>query len=74
MSKMLKDEEAIPFYKQLKEKILDDIEIGKLKHGDKLPSERELADQYGISRMTARSRIVAMSFCEPRSCIGRLSS
>jgi DNA-binding GntR family transcriptional regulator len=54
MSKMMKDEEAIPFYKQLKDKILDEIEIGNLKHGDKLPSERELADQYGISRMTAR--------------------
>lgn len=48
------DDEAIPFYKQLKEKILEDIEMGKLKHGDKLPSERELADIYGISRMTAR--------------------
>ncbi|NRD76882.1 GntR family transcriptional regulator [Bacillus sp. BRMEA1] len=51
---MMRDEEAIPFYKQLKEKIMDDIEMGKLKHGDKLPSERELAEQYGISRMTAR--------------------
>jgi GntR family transcriptional regulator len=54
MSRMIRDEEDTPFYKQLKEKILDDIEIGKLKHGDKLPSERELAEQYGISRMTAR--------------------
>lgn len=51
---MYKGEEETPFYQQLKNKIIDDIESGKLKHGDKLPSERELAEQYGISRMTAR--------------------
>ncbi|WP_391557445.1 GntR family transcriptional regulator [Robertmurraya sp.] len=51
---MYKGEEETPFYQQLKDKIIDDIECGKLKHGDKLPSERELAEQYGISRMTAR--------------------
>ncbi len=51
---MLNDEESVPFYKQLKNKILDDIESGRLKHGDKLPSERELAEMYQISRMTAR--------------------
>ena len=54
MSKIIRDEESVPFYKQLKNKILDEIDSGKLKHGDKLPSERELAEQYQISRMTAR--------------------
>jgi GntR family transcriptional regulator len=54
MSRMFRDEEATPFYKQLKDKILEDVESGKLNHGDKLPSERELAVQFGISRMTAR--------------------
>lgn len=54
MSRVLNDEETVPFYKQLKNKIMEDIEGGKLKHGDKLPSERELAEQYRISRMTAR--------------------
>ena len=46
--------ESTPFYKQLKGKIMNDIESGTLKHGDKLPSERQLAEQYKISRMTAR--------------------
>lgn len=46
--------ESTPFYKQLKSIIMDDIESGKLSSGDKLPSERELADLYGVSRMTAR--------------------
>ncbi|PWW17641.1 GntR family transcriptional regulator [Cytobacillus oceanisediminis] len=54
MNRMIRDEEDVPFYKQLKNKILDEIESGKLKHGDKLPSERELAEQFQISRMTAR--------------------
>ena len=27
-----------------------------------------------VRKMNPKSRIVAMSFCEPRSCIGRLSS
>lgn len=49
-----RDSESTPFYKQLKNKIMDDIENGKLKNGDKLPSERELAEQFGVSRMTAR--------------------
>jgi len=54
MSGNNRGKDPVPFYKQLKDKIMDDIESGKVKPGDKLPSERELADQYGISRMTAR--------------------
>ncbi|MFS0865656.1 GntR family transcriptional regulator [Fredinandcohnia sp. 179-A 10B2 NHS] len=54
MSRLRENQESTPFYKQLKEKIIEDIEVGRLKHGDKLPSERDLALQYGISRMTAR--------------------
>nr|WP_263327682.1 GntR family transcriptional regulator [Neobacillus sp. Marseille-Q6967] len=60
MSRMIRDEETVPFYKQLRNKILDDIESGKLKHGDKLPSERELAEQYKISRMTARHTLTVL--------------
>lgn len=51
---MIREDETVPFYKQLKDRILEDIESGKLVHGDKLPSERELSNQFGISRMTAR--------------------
>lgn len=45
---------AIPLYYQLKKIIIDHIENGKLKPGDKLPSERELADILLINRMTVR--------------------
>ncbi|MFM1652421.1 GntR family transcriptional regulator [Brevibacillus sp. B_LB10_24] len=48
---------SVPFYKQLKEIIVEEIESGKLQHGDKLPSERDLAEQFNISRMTARHAI-----------------
>ncbi len=54
MSRIHREDEDTPYYKVLKDKIIEDIESGKLNHGDKLPSERELAEQFGISRMTAR--------------------
>lgn len=60
--------DSTPFYKQLKNKILDEIESGKLSSGDKLPSERELADLYGISRMTARH---ALSILEREGVVER---
>ena len=34
----------------------------------------EVTRPENLNRAYRRSRIVAMSFCEPRSCIGRLSS
>ena len=34
----------------------------------------EASDLYESEDVDGESRIVAMSFCEPRSCIGRLSS
>ncbi len=44
----------IPLYFQLAEHLREQIEVGQLKPGDQLPSERELGEQSGISRMTAR--------------------
>ncbi|SNY90206.1 GntR family transcriptional regulator [Cohaesibacter sp. ES.047] len=43
-----------PIYRQIATSLEADITSGKLKEGDKLPSERVLAEQFGISRMTAR--------------------
>lgn len=68
-----KDTDAVPFYKQLKDMILDEIESGKLKHGDKLPSERDLAEKFNISRMTARHAISILEregFVERRVGVG----
>lgn len=47
----------IPLYYQLVELIKDQIRLAELKPGGQLPSERELSEQAGISRMTARQAI-----------------
>ncbi|WP_246009403.1 GntR family transcriptional regulator [Brevibacillus fluminis] len=70
---MGKEWDTVPFYKQLKDKIAADIASGQLKQGDKLPSERDLADQFQISRMTARNAIAILEregFVERRIGVG----
>lgn len=42
--------------KQIKEAIF----AGKLKKGDKLPTERELASQFGVSRAAVRSAVLSL--------------
>ena len=42
--------------KQIKEAIF----AGKLKEGDKLPTERELARQFGVSRAAVRSAVLSL--------------
>lgn len=47
-------ESPLPIYYQLKEKLKEEIEEGHFQAHERLPSERELENSYGISRMTAR--------------------
>jgi GntR family transcriptional regulator len=47
----------LPRYYQLKEIMRERIRTGEWKSGDLIPSERELGEIYGISRMTARQAI-----------------
>lgn len=44
------------------EAIAQKIETGELKPGDRLPSERELAMQLGVSRPAVREAIAALQF------------
>ncbi len=44
---------AIPRYRQLKELIIRRISTGELRPSDRVPSENELVDSTGVSRMTA---------------------
>ena len=44
---------AKPRYRQLKELIIERISSGELKPGDRVPSEMDLVDSTGVSRMTA---------------------
>lgn len=47
----------IPLYFQLKKIILSELKNGTLKTNDKLPTEAELCDMYGLSRTTVRQAI-----------------
>lgn len=48
---------ATPLYLQIKELLQAQIENGEFAVGDRLPSERELSEAYGVSRMTARQAL-----------------
>lgn len=50
----------VPRYYQLKEIIRQKITGGQWGPGTPIPSERELCEQYGISRMTARQSITEL--------------
>lgn len=47
----------VPVYIQIHNQIKKDIEAGKWSVGDRIPSERELADNFNVSRMTLRQAI-----------------
>ncbi len=47
----------LPIYFQLKELLREKIASGEWEPGDMVPSERELSEQYKISRMTARQAL-----------------
>ncbi len=54
---MLDKNYPLPLYFQLKELLREKIASGEWKPGDMVPSERELSEQYHISRMTARQAL-----------------
>lgn len=42
----------IPMYRKIADELIDKIEKGELRSGDKLPTEVELGGAYGVSRIT----------------------
>jgi GntR family transcriptional regulator len=48
---------SMPYYEQLKDLLLEQIQRDGLKPGDLLPSEAEIGDQYGVSRTVVRQAI-----------------
>ncbi|MDO6963375.1 GntR family transcriptional regulator [Rhizobium alvei] len=50
------DQDA-PLYLQIATRLKDDIQSGRLKAGEKIASERVLAEDLGVSRMTARQAL-----------------
>lgn len=47
----------MPKYKQIQTNLIQQIQVGTLKPGDKIPSEADLAQTYGVSRVTANTAI-----------------
>jgi GntR family transcriptional repressor for pyruvate dehydrogenase complex len=52
--------ENVKLYRRIADSIADAIEGGQYKLGDRLPTERELAEQYGVSRPTLREAMIAL--------------
>lgn len=58
---MINKNSPLPLYYQLEEHLLHLIQSEELKSGDALPSERELAESFKISRMTVRQAITNLA-------------
>lgn len=52
---------AVPLYHQLKGLLKEEILSGRLRPHEKLPSERELLETYGVSRATVRQAIAELA-------------
>jgi len=74
-------------FRQIADHLREAIDKGKFTEGDKLPSEAELVDHYGVSRMTVRNSLSALQgeglvvsehgkgvFVRPRPPVRRLAS
>ena len=48
---------SVPLYNQLIELLLQKINDGEYKAGEKIPSEQDLCEMYDISRPTVRQAI-----------------
>ena len=57
---MLSRDAYKPLYKQFEETLKYKIENSEIKVGSKIPSERALTEEYGISRITVRKAIDAL--------------
>lgn len=56
----IREEIELPLYQQLKNILKKSIHSGVLRPGDQIPSESELCERYGISRITVRQAIGAL--------------
>lgn len=57
---MLNKQSAVPLYLQLKKLLENQVTNGTLPPHSRVPSERELSEQYAISRMTARQALAEL--------------
>ena len=57
---MLDKTSPIPLYHQLRTVLEDKIAAGEWKLGTQIPSERELCEQHGVSRLTVRQAVAEL--------------
>jgi len=57
----LQREAPDPLYLQLKESLVEEINSGRYRPHRRLPSERELAERFKVSRMTARQALLGLA-------------
>ena len=54
---MLNHQSPLPLYRQLADLLAAKMRSGEYRPGDRIPSEHDLADTYGIGRPTARQAV-----------------
>jgi GntR family transcriptional regulator len=54
---VIASDDSLPHYLRIRDALRRQIESGAYAEGARLPSERELADAFGVSRMTARQAL-----------------
>src|SRR4051794_24728444 len=60
MKKHLDRNSFVPLYAQIHQTLRQMIDSGEINPGSPVPSERELSEEYGVSRMTARQALRAL--------------
>ncbi len=60
------DPESVPLYERIAGRLWDDLRANGARNGDRLPSERVLAERYQASRVTMRS---ALAFLAERGAV-----
>lgn len=50
----------VPNYIRIHDAIKEEVEKAVWKIGERLPSERDLAERFGVSRMTARQAVTSL--------------
>ena len=55
------DRSGPPAYAQIEDRVAEAVRVGDLKPGDRLPSERQLAERLQVSRMTLRQALDSLA-------------
>lgn len=50
-----------PLYRQIQDEIKELIREGKLRPGDRVPSEKELAEQFHVSQITSKNALIGLA-------------